>query len=273
VISDLDESLRRFLVQRMPLDQTVVDVSFEMPDRAWVASIAKPTINVYLYDIRENQDLRNNDWMVTHQDGRVTKKKPPVRIDLSYLITVWTSDTGDQHRLLGQLMATLFRYPVLPDEILAGKLQGLEWPVRALTAQADGVLRNCADFWSAIDNQLKPSINYVVTIPVDLEVALTVPEVRTKVIGLRRSDGDGNGLEQSIEIAGTLHRKGNPVRTLPGATILVRELQMTANTDDKGRFTLGKLGFGSYTFEVVVPGEKRRRVAVIVPSGSYDIGL
>jgi hypothetical protein len=271
MINDLDETLKKLLTKKGGLDPAEIDISFEMPDREWSGSISKPTVNLYLYDIRENHDLRNNEWWtVTHDNGVATKEKPPIRIDLSYLITVWTNDMADQHRLLGHLLTTLSQYAEFPEDVLSGALKEVEWPLRVLTAQPDGVMRNSADFWSALDNQLKPSINYVVTIPVDLGFAVSAPEVKTSVFRFR---GNGDSPEESVHISGTVHRKGKPDQMLPGATILVKELQMTATTDTEGKYTFNKLGLGSYTFEISAPKEKRRLVPVRVPSQTYDLEL
>jgi len=270
VISDLDETLKQLLIKKVPLNPREVDISFDMPGREWSAAISKPTVNIYLYDIHENRDLRDNEWRLERNNGIVTKRKPPVRVDLSYLITVWTSDTADQHRLLAHLLATLFRYPELPEELLLGDLKVLGYSLRTATAQPDGVLRNSADFWSALDNQLKPSINYVVTIPVDLDVAFSAPIVRTKTF---RFQHRGALPEQVVQIGGIVHHKGKPDQGVSGATILVQELQMTAITYAEGRYIFKNVDQGSYTFKVSAPGSKERQVQLAVPSASYDLEL
>jgi hypothetical protein len=272
MISDLDEAIKQLLIKKGGLDPTEVDICFEMPDREWSASISKPTINVYLYDIQENHELRNNEWTAgRNNNGMATKRKPPVRVDLSYLITVWTNDVTDQHRLLGHLLATLFRYHELPEELLQGSLREVQWPIKASTAQPDGVLRNSADFWSALDNQLKPSINYVVTIPVDLDVTLTAPVVKTKTLEFKGSNRMAP--EDFVQISGFVRYKGKPDQGIANAMVLVKELQMTASADESGKYIFTKLSPGSYTFQVSAPGEKKREIQVAVPSASYDIEL
>ena len=270
MISELDEILKQLLIKKVPLNPAEVDISFDMPSREWSASISKPTVNIYLYDIHENHDLRDNEWRLERNNGIVTKRKPPVRVDLSYLITVWTNDTADQHRLLSHLLVTLFRYTELPDELLQGSLKGVECPLRTATAQPDGVLRNSADFWSALDNQLRPSINYVVTIPVGLDVEQTAPIVRTKTF---RFQTRGALPEHIVQIGGIVHRKGKPDQGVSGATILVQELQMTSITDAEGRYIFKNVDQGSYTFKVSAPGSKERQVQLAVPSASYDLEL
>ena len=63
MITDLNETIRQLLIQKGPLDPGEVDISFETPDREWAASISNPTINLYLYDIRENHELRATEGL------------------------------------------------------------------------------------------------------------------------------------------------------------------------------------------------------------------
>ena len=87
MLDDLDETLKTLFRERGGLASDEIDIAFEAPDREWSSRIGKPTVNCYLYDIRENLQLRETDWIVERQDnGRVvTKRQPPRRFDLSYL--------------------------------------------------------------------------------------------------------------------------------------------------------------------------------------------
>jgi hypothetical protein len=109
-------------------------------------------------------------------------------MDLSYLITAWTNDVGDEHGLLWRVLATLSRHSPLPEELLQGTLkeQGLE--IRTTTAQPEGLFKNPADFWSALDNQIKPSINYIVTVPLDLEMTETTPIVLERALRMNQKE-------------------------------------------------------------------------------------
>lgn len=89
MFNDLDQTLKQFLIQKVPLDPAEVNINFEAPDREWAASQSKPTVNLYLYDLRENHELRSYEWNVERSHGTATRKKAPTRLDLSYLITVW----------------------------------------------------------------------------------------------------------------------------------------------------------------------------------------
>lgn len=194
MINDLDETLRQLLIQKTPLDPAQVEVNFELPDREWSAGLAKPTINLYLYDVRENRELRELDWITGQDEHGITRRRAPTRIDLSYLVTAWTRGVEDEHRLLWQALATFFRHPVLPDELLQGDLREQGRSVRLSTAQGDGVLKNPADFWAALDNQLKPSVSLAVTVELDLGIVITAPPVSEVSVGLTNTaaqQGDG----------------------------------------------------------------------------------
>ena len=269
MITDLNETIRQLLIQKGALDLAEVDISFETPDREWAASISKPTVNAYLYDIRENHELRSTEWVIEKDpNGIATRKKNPNRIDLSYLITVWTNDIEDAHRLLWHVLQILSRYPELPEELLSGQLGGQYYPIKTTAAQPDGLLQNPADFWTALDNELKPSINYVVTLALDLDVAFTAPIVKTKVLEVKAPDTEA---ERLVQIAGVVHEAGKPTQGIPGATVVAKEAGMTAKTDDQGRYSFHKLQEGKHTFQVLVSGKKVREVSVTVSTANYDL--
>jgi hypothetical protein len=269
MINDLDETIKGLLTKKGALDPAEVDINFETPDREWSASISKPTVNIYLYDIRENHKLRGTEWAITKDNnGTATRRKNPSRIDLSYLITVWTNDIADEHRLLWHVLRILFRYPEIPEEMLSGELVGQPCPIKATTAQPDGLFNNPADFWAALDNEMKPSVNYVVTVPLDTDVAFTAPVVRTKILEFKPPDTDA---ERLVQVNGMVYKAGKPTQGLPGARVVAKEAGMTAETDDDGRYSFPKLTTGKHTFQVLVSGKKVREMSVTIPSRSYDL--
>jgi len=269
MISDLDESIKQLLIKKGEIDPAAVDIDFKTPDREWSASISKPTINVYLYDIRENHKLRGTEFAITRdENGTATRKKNPSRIDLSYLITVWTSDIVDEHHLLWQVLLTLFRNPGLPEEVRSGQLLGQEYPIKTSTAQPDGLFNNPADFWSALDNEIKPSINCVVTVPLDPAMAFTAPMVKAKVLEFKPPDTD---VERLVQITGVVHKEGEPTQGIPKAMVVAKEAGMSAVTDEQGRYYFPKLTVGKHTLQVLITGKKVRETSVTVPGTSYDL--
>jgi hypothetical protein len=174
MINDLDKSLEELLKRELPPDLVKqVTISFAAPDDQFPpTSVTLPAVDLFLYDVRENRELRSNEWSLQRQgDGTVTKKHAPVRVDCSYLITAWASESSttpaqDEHHLLGEVMRVLLRYPTLPDGVLQGDLKGQEPPLPTSTLQP-GRLQSLGEFWQALGGKPKAALNYTVTIGVD----------------------------------------------------------------------------------------------------------
>ena len=88
MIQDVDDTLRELLVQKAPIDTALIDIKFEMPNREWSDAVTKPTINLYLYYVRENHELRSSQRTLTRTDSGAVERRAAVRMDLTYMITV-----------------------------------------------------------------------------------------------------------------------------------------------------------------------------------------
>ena len=195
MIDDLDRTLEALLTRELPpgLVPQQVKISFATPDDQFPpASVTLPAIDVFLYDLRENRDLRSNEWWVERPStGPVTKQRPPVRLDCSYLITAWpsassTNPAQDEHRLLGEVIRALLRHPTIPSWALQGSLQGQEPPL-ATSALQDGRLQSLAEFWQALGGKPKAALSYTVTIGVLAEPPMEVgPPVTDRLVRLRQ---------------------------------------------------------------------------------------
>jgi hypothetical protein len=271
MITDLDETLKQLLIKEMPIENNEVEVKFDLPKRKWAAKLHRPTINLYLYDIRENTELRRNEWVVERDNnGRATKKKAPARIDLAYLVTAWTSTVEDEHRLLWRVLWALFRNPVLPEEILQGSLKEATVPIPTSIAQPDKI-PNIADLWGVLDNELKPAIHLVVTLPLDLAQVITGPLVLTKRIRVERGTTGEGPFQEITQIAGTVRdEEGHPIA---GAMVSVKGTGFTTVTDEEGRYTFPNLPEGRYTLVVSAPGRESREHSITVLSERYDLKI
>lgn len=181
MIQDLDDTLKELLIQKVPIENSVIEIKFEMPDKDWESKLTKPTINVYLYDIRENHELRSNETYLSRNGAVGTETRAPVRMDFAYLISVWTREIADEHRLLGTILKTLLRYPILPPEILKGEMATQSIPLRAWVTQPER-MPNAWEFWGAIDGRLKAGLSYMVTVAVEPFPSVEVDLVTEKVI-------------------------------------------------------------------------------------------
>jgi len=175
MIGDLDSTLQELLARELPGDLVdQVTISFATPDDEFPpTSVTLPAIDLFLYDVRENRELRTNEWQIErHSDGRITRQRPAVRVECSYLITAWASKHSnnpaqDEHYLLGEVMKVLLRHPTIPAVLLQGSLAGQEPPLPAITLQP-GRLQSLGEFWQALGGKPKAALNYTVTIGVDV---------------------------------------------------------------------------------------------------------
>lgn len=196
MIDYLDTSLENLL--KFGLPPTLVDqlsISFATPDEDFPpASVKEPAIDMFLYDVRENQELRSNEWIVDRSSGsEITRRAAPVRVDCSYLVTAWVSKSSktqakDEHHLLGEVMRLLLRFPSIPSEVLHGALASQRPPLPAITLHA-GRLQSPGEFWQALGGRPKAAFHYTVTISVEVGTPLELgPPVTDKTLKFEQAE-------------------------------------------------------------------------------------
>jgi len=255
-------------------------VVFDRPTEGFNPTV--PTIDLFLYDIRENLELRSNEPQITRTNGQVSISRPPLRVSCSYLLTAWPVSGGDlalqEQRLLGQALQVLSRYPHIPGAFARGQLIGQVPPLPMMTAHSDGV-REPYEFWSAIGNKMRASIIVTATIGIDTSPPVLAPEVTTSQIHFGpRAFADAPGLAATA--GPPRFRIGGRVTTaahdpIVDATVRVVEIGLTAKTDDEGRYQVGAMVGGTYTLRVE-KGAAVTTATVAVPriaGSTYDLQL
>ena len=281
MIADLDQTIEQLLVDELPIKNGEIDVKFDQPTRGWSARLSRPTLNFFLYDVRENNILRQHQWerMVDH-NGRigptVQQKRTPFRLDCHYVITAWAAEPQDEHRLLSRCLMALFRYPTLPRTRLKGDLAGQPFDIIARLSQHDR-LTNPAELWGSLDNEIRPSLSYLLTIAVDPWTEVTGPIVRTLTLraGQTATLPQETTLTPSSEIistfiAGQVLQADEPQA---GVQVAVKGTGYVSTSNRQGIFTLGSLPAGRYTLVAWPPDGKLIEKAITVPSETYDIEL
>lgn len=168
VMHEVDSALQA-LVEREAIGTRDVDVVFDAPTKDWAERRNSPTVDIYLYDIRE--DLRRrvrgliNEY--SPEDVVVARHLPARHFKLSYLITAWTQRPEDEHRLLSSLLTCFLRFEAIPTDLLEGSLAELDLPVPMTIGLPPPEDRSFADVWSALGGELKPSLDLVVSAPID----------------------------------------------------------------------------------------------------------
>ncbi|SEE01057.1 DUF4255 domain-containing protein [Streptomyces sp. TLI_105] len=162
MIHEIDGALRRLLAPAV-----TGDIAFDAPTRDWAARRTTPTLNAYLYDIREDVARRERGARAERDaDGIVTRRRlPPRWFRLSYLVTAWTSRPEDEHRLLSGALALLLPHEVLSGDAVPESVRPIATSLPLSVAVPPAESRSLADIWSALGGELKPSLDVVVTTP------------------------------------------------------------------------------------------------------------
>lgn len=193
----IDESIEAFLRARVPLGATEVDVSFEAPDRTWSAKLVRPTINLFLWDIRRSASRSRTGLEEFERDGKQIRRLALPVIEMRYLITAWTSDHGDERALLAGVMSTLLAHSHLPSDFLPETFDDLRAPALLMARAGE----DAVDVFRALEGQLKPSISMVVVSEVDTRLGVPVgPDVTS--IGLSITDPDTGATSNARRVAG-----------------------------------------------------------------------
>ncbi len=272
MIEDLDEALRQLLIRELPVKNGEVNIEFDQPKRDWSSRLSRPTLNLFLYDVRENKTLRQQEWQVERNGNNgATKRRTPVRVDLHYMITAWATEPEDEHRLLGRTLMALFRFGTLPEELLPESLKAQPVPIPIRVAQPEE-LSKPTDVWGVLENEMRPAIAFLVTLSLNPYHPISGPLVRTRELRFRQTEEvvDPNLMQDRLFMVGGMV-KGNGISKDWNLTLVERGLTVPVGED--GEFIIGNLTPGDYTLELASDGHPLTRRKIVVPSSNYDIDL
>jgi hypothetical protein len=199
------------------------------------------------------------------------------------MLTTWAADPEDEHRLLTRCLLTLFRFPVLPEDRLVGSVRHPPFEIQARLASHDK-LTNPAEVWSALDNELRPSVSYVITLALDPWKEITGPIVRTLTLRTGQSITlprrwrlvEETRAEMAF-IGGTVRDKAQDGVPQAGIAVAIKGTGLFDTTDEQGRFTLGSMPPGEYTLVAWPPKgkpkEKKITITVPVKDSDYDVEI
>jgi hypothetical protein len=195
------------------------------------------------------------------------------------MLTTWAAEPDDEHRLLTRSLMALFRFPLLPDDRLVASLKNPLFEIQARLASHDK-LTNPAEVWSSLDNELRPSISYIVTLALDPWKEITGPIVRiltlrtgqAALLPRRQVAVEETLREQILYIGGTIHSKTKGPAV--GIQVAIKGTGLFSSTDKEGKYTLGVLQPGEYTLVAWPEDGKPKEKQITVPpekDGNYDL--
>jgi hypothetical protein len=269
MIDDLDEALRQLLVRELPIANNEIDISFDQPKREWSSRLNRPTLNLYLHDIRENTRLRRerSPYELERRTSTVVQRGRPYRVDLHYLVTAWATAPEDEHRMLARTLLLLLRHQELPEDLVSDSLTDQPTPIPIRVAQSD-TLEKPSDLWSVLDNQQRPGLTFTATLSFNPFAPVERPLTRTAEFkfGQNGETGDTHGY---MSISGVV-RSRSPLENL---RVIVAEGGHEATMKPNGEFGIRNLKPGDYTLEVTADNHPTSKHKITVPAANYDVEL
>jgi hypothetical protein len=119
-----------------------------------------PQISVYLYNITELTSMRNQPTQTQNPS------KPPLYLNLRYLITPITNNADDDQAVLGKILQIFHETPVLRGSDLQGSLSEGGEELKVMLDQAS--VDELSKIWSMLSAPYRLSVSYTVY-PVRIE--------------------------------------------------------------------------------------------------------
>jgi hypothetical protein len=164
VLAEVGESLARVLWEEIELDPQVnglIDnenrISLESPFDLRNNDAVR--LSIYLYRVAEGASSRNQ--LPVQVDG-VRLRKPPLALELFYLITPLVGSPREQQVVLGKVMQVLYDRAILEGADLVGSLAAAGEEIRVILKPVE--LEETTRVWQAMEISYRLSVVYLVRI-------------------------------------------------------------------------------------------------------------
>ena len=263
MLLELHNILQQFIYERGNISPREVDITFEAPTQERIDKLIRPEVNLFLFDLQENTDLRQSDFERTRgNNGRAERRMVPRRFDLRYMVSALTTNVEDEHQLLWRVLLTLIRHQRIPRELLPEELRALEPPLTTRVGQA-GEGQQLSSLWTALSVPPRPALFYIVTVPVDMNLVIEAPLVLTRTARYTRTQA-GEIPEIGIQIGGVVRGEGGEALANVHVALEGRAVS-GSETNEEGRFVLAGVPSGTVKLRVTRLDGAQKIVTVEVP--------
>lgn len=228
---------------------------------------AGPTLNLYIYDIRESKQMQHSGRQV---ERRLTRALQPADVnwsptwfDISILLTVWDRTALGEHHLMSQALTVLLRHRLLREEFLVSELRG--YGNLNMTVSLEPQLE-AGSLWSALTIPLRPALYLMVTVPF-VQDKKPVHLVWERIFQMQNQVGSGSveTITRQVVIAGVVN-SALTNQPLVEAEIKVMGTQKSTNSSKEGLFYFENLSLGNYILLLSCQGYLPLQVNVLVDS-------
>jgi hypothetical protein len=256
----------------VPPELAAADVVFDRPTDPF--NPGRSAINLFLYDVRENTELRSNEQQKERVGNQTIVHPAPLRLNCSYLVTAWPFGGAElalqEHRLLAQVLRVFGQYPTIPTQFLQGSMKKQDPPLPMVALHPDA-LKNLSEFWSSVGNKLRASLTLTVTISVPLYADVADFMVTTRNLGVAPSASGPH--DTLLQVGGRVLDPAS--QGVAGATVDLLDAGLREISGDDGRFSFLRVPAGAHQMRAVAAGFQATTQAVAVPGrpGDYEITL
>jgi len=230
-----------------------------------------PTLNLYVYDIRESKQLQHSGRQVDRRATRnlqnVSVNWSPNWFDVSILLTAWDRTALGEHYLMSEALSLLLRHRSIQEQFLAPELRrygnlsmsvALEPPIEV------------GSLWSALNVPLRPALYLNVTVPFEAQQT-PVPLIWQRIVSLSNLlDRQENTavITKQVAIAGLVK---NEITNLPisEVKVTIAGTEKSTVSNEEGLFFFDNLADGNYVLTLDYPEYLSQNVNVLVEGESY----
>lgn len=160
-IGKVSQSLRNLLLGEMTLSPEVGVSILSLHE-----SGTDRRINLFLYKVKENPNLKNMDWQA--KPGNPSQLvPPPLSLQLFYLMTPYAlndQETGNStsHEILGEAMRVFYENPVIPSTYLEPELSPSREQIKLIHSEFE--MEELGQLWSASSKPFLLSAVYEISV-------------------------------------------------------------------------------------------------------------
>jgi hypothetical protein len=157
------------------------DVILATPDDFKTFAPRNPSVTVFLYHVAINAEMRNGPRRSQLNGGSA---RPPLPLELRFLITAWTKDPRDAYRITGRIARTLYDHTVLSFS----ELLGTGWaPDDTVELVMDSVpVDQLFDIWDPSEIPYKLSLTYLARI-IGIDAAAGAPIAPVNIAKIQKA--------------------------------------------------------------------------------------
>ena len=167
VIGDVSETLVATLTDALSALTPMTPPLAALHDLQSSVSTNPATLAVFLYEVAEDASTRNRPMVRRPRPAGAEFSKPPLTLQLKYLLVPFAGDAKTEQQMLGRAMQALYEHPIFSGPDLRGSPApaGLVGSAEVITTTLDPLtLDERSRIWHAIQKPYRLSLSYQIRV-------------------------------------------------------------------------------------------------------------